>query len=202
LELAPQRPPTLHNDIGWLSDEAGWTYYYSWTRMSATGTIRVDETVSEVDGSAWMDHQWGDFDVARYPAGWQWFAVQFDDGSDLMLTASRDETLMPIALYGTFVHPDGTTVSLTEAEHLIEIEETDMWTSPHTGGEYPAGWKVTIDALDLELNMTALVADQEIASAQFIPIKYWEGKVSVSGTRNGDVISGDAYAELTGYAPN
>ena len=149
-----------------------------------------------------MDHQWGDFSVATYPAGWQWFAVQFDDGSDLMLTYSRDEALEPIALYGTFVDPDGVSVSLTEDQHGIKIEETDSWTSPHNGGEYPSGWKVSIDALDLELTMAALVADQEIASARFIPIKYWEGKVSVSGTRNGRAIGGDAYAELTGYAPN
>jgi predicted secreted hydrolase len=170
--------------------------------MSATGTIQVNESISEVDGSAWMDHQWGDFTVATHPAGWQWFAIQYDDGSDLMLTASRDENLEPVALYGTFVHPDGTTVALTEDGHGIVFEETDMWTSPHNDGEYPAGWRITIDALDLEFAMKALVADQEIASARFIPIKYWEGKVSVSGTRNGHAVGGDAYAELTGYTPN
>ena len=34
-------------------------------------------------GTAWFDHQWGDF-IAVGGGGWDWFAVNLADGSDLM----------------------------------------------------------------------------------------------------------------------
>ena len=43
----------------------------------------------KVTGEAWMDHQWGDF-ATYQEGGWDWFAVQLDDGTDVMLYLIRD----------------------------------------------------------------------------------------------------------------
>ena len=200
LSLVPQRPPALHNEIGWLSGPTGWTYYYSWTRMGAVGSIRAGEAEVQVTGTVWMDHQWGDFTVPGYPAGWQWFAIQMDNGPDLMLTLNRDEDGVEADIWGTYVEADGNAQAVTEQDHGISIEELATWTSPHTGGEYPAGWRIVVDSLELDIELWPLVDDQEIRATPLTPVVYWEGKVSVTGTRSGRPVSGRAYAELTGYA--
>jgi predicted secreted hydrolase len=42
------------------------------------------------------------------------------------------------------------------------------------------------------------VLDQELA---FETLPYWEGAVSIAGTRDGAPIRGEGYVELTGYRP-
>jgi predicted secreted hydrolase len=200
LLLEPQRPPALHNEIGWLSGPTGWTYYYSWTRMAAVGSIRTGAEDVQVTGTAWMDHQWGDFIVPPYPAGWQWFAIQMDDGPDLMLTLNRDGDGVEADIWGTSIDAEGNRLALTEEDHGVSIEKLATWTSPNTGGEYPAGWRIVIDSLDLDIELWPLVADQEIPATALTPIVYWEGKVRVTGTRAGRPVSAQAYVELTGYA--
>lgn len=200
LSLVPQRPPVLHNEIGWLSGPTGWTYYYSWTRMGAVGSVRAGAEDVQVTGTVWMDHQWGEFAVPGYPAGWQWFAIQMDDGSDLMVTLNRDDDGVEDDIWGTYIDADGNALALREEDHAISIDELASWTSPHTGGEYPAGWRIVIDSLDLDIELWPLVADQEIRATVLTPIVYWEGKVSVTGLKAGRPVSARAYAELTGYA--
>ena len=34
-------------------------------------------------GEVWFDHQWGNFEASRL--AWNWFALQLDDGSSVML---------------------------------------------------------------------------------------------------------------------
>ena len=60
-----------------------------------------------VTGDAWFDHQWGDF-IAVGGGGWDWFAVNLDDGTDLTLSLVRDADGSYPLVYGTLVDPDGT----------------------------------------------------------------------------------------------
>ena len=53
----------------------------STTPMAATGTVLVNGDASNVTGTAWFDHQWGDF-IAVGGGGWDWFAVNLDDVVD------------------------------------------------------------------------------------------------------------------------
>jgi predicted secreted hydrolase len=62
LELQDASGPALHAGSGWIDfGPAGSSYYYSRTRMAATGTLEVDGDAIDVTGTAWFDHQWGDF---------------------------------------------------------------------------------------------------------------------------------------------
>ena len=95
LTLAASKPPALHDKDGWIDFGAGGgSYYYSRTRMSAGGTVQLDGRALTVDGEAWFDHQWGDF-IAVGGGGWDWFAVNLADGSDLTLSLVRDRTAPP-----------------------------------------------------------------------------------------------------------
>ncbi|MBI4236396.1 MAG: hypothetical protein HY688_03455, partial [Chloroflexi bacterium] len=197
LALTPLKPPALHGGQGWLNGPTGWTYYYSWPRMEAQGTLTVSGQARRVHGTAWMDHQWGDFTVPGWPAGWQWFALQLADGTDLMLTEARDGSGTTV-LYGTLVEPDGRTAPLGTADGL-SLEVLRRWQSPHTGADYPAGWRLRVASRDLEFTMLPAVPDQEITLIWPPTAIYWEGAVTVAGRRGGAPLEGQAYVELVGY---
>jgi RND superfamily putative drug exporter len=198
LELDATKPPALHDDDGWVDFGAGGSsYYYSRTAMDATGTLTLGDRTFDVTGIAWFDHQWGDF-IAVGGGGWDWFAINLADGTDLMLSLNRDiDGSYPI-VYGTLVDASGRTRNLPR--DAFDVHVTDHWVSPKTGIDYPAGWRITIPAEDLEIELTPTVAGQELDTRATTSI-YWEGSQVVSAKRGGKVLGGEAYVELTGYGP-
>jgi predicted secreted hydrolase len=192
--------PALHDGDGWIDfEQAGSSYYYSWTRMQATGTIAVggDDALIPVEGEAWFDHQWGDF-IAVGGGGWDWFAINLDDGTDLTMSLVRAADGSYPLIYGTLVNPDGS------SEHLpreaFTITPLDTWTSDRTGATYPSGWQVSVPGEQLEMTLTPTVLDQELDTRPTTGVIYWEGSQHVEATRAGIPLSGEAYVELTGYA--
>lgn len=200
LSMTPTKPPALHNKIGWLAGPTtGWTYYYSRPRMAAQGSLQLGDRNLTVSGDVWMDHQWGEFYVLGNPAGWQWFGIQLDDGSELMLTETRNVDGEIDALYGSLINADGSVVAISPDSQQLTLDTDGSWTSPHTGAEYPTGWRIDLPDEGLNLAINATVSDQEIISTRPESAIYWEGKVTVSGMRNGNPVTGDGYVELTGY---
>ena len=88
LRLTTNRPPVLHDGGLVTFGPAGDSYYYSRTRMEIAGTIDDHGEQVPVTGLAWFDKQWGNFLVMG--GGWDWFSIQLDDGTDLMLNLIRD----------------------------------------------------------------------------------------------------------------
>ncbi|HUP54231.1 MAG TPA: lipocalin family protein, partial [Methylomirabilota bacterium] len=193
--------PALHDRDGWIDfGPAGGSYYYSRTAMDASGTITLDGQDIAVTGEAWFDHQWGDF-ISVGGGGWDWFAVNLDDGTDLTLSLVRDADGSYPLIYGTVVDADGTTRHLERGAFTVEV--TDRWISPQTGADYPAGWTIAIPGEDdLVIELRPTVAAQELDTRATTGVIYWEGSQVVDGTRAGERIGGEAYVELTGYAPS
>ena len=192
------KPAALHNEIGYLVALSGWTYYYSWTRMDLSGTLVVDGQELDVTGRAWMDHQWGDFVVSGYPTGWQWFSVSMDNGQELMVAEAREADGQK-TVYGTLVDPSGATTHIDGED--ISIDVLGSWTSPHTGGEYPAGWSIGIPPHGLAMTLTPIHDDQEFTLAFPPNTIYWEGLVETDITFDGESVGGSGYVELVGYIP-
>ncbi len=199
LTVAASKPPALHDRDGWIDFGAGGgSYYYSRTRMSAGGTVTVDGRVLTVDGEAWFDHQWGDF-IAVGGGGWDWFAVNLADGSDLTLSLVRDRTGAASLVYGTYIDAAGMATHLPADAFAVTV--TGHWTSPRTGAAYPSGWHVEIPGQGLAIDLAPTVAAQELDTRATTGVVYWEGSQLVHATRNGTPVAGEAYVELTGYAP-
>jgi predicted secreted hydrolase len=204
LRLRSTKPAALHNGTGWIDFGAGGSsYYYSRTSMEATGSVVVGGATLKVDGIAWFDHQWGDF-ITVGGGGWDWFALNLDDGRDLTLSLVRDGDGSYPLVYGTLVTADGTARNLPREAFTVEV--TRRWTSPTTGADYPAGWTITIPGEHLVVDLTPTVAGQELDTRATTGVVYWEGSQRVSGTRVGVdgigvPVGGEAYVELTGYAP-
>ena len=198
LVLVDGKGPILQGDRGYSPkgpQPGNASYYYSLTRLETSGSVQVGDTVYPVNGLSWMDHEWSTSALSADQVGWDWFSIQMDDGSELMVFQLRKEdgSIDPFSS-GTFVAPDGSTRLLGQDEFEIQVEDT--WRSPHTGATYPARWTVVVPVVDLVLAIEPHLADQELT----LSYAYWEGAVRVEGERAGQAVSGNGYVEMTGYA--
>ncbi len=170
------------------------SYYLTFPRLSARGEIWVGPDRWTVEGLAWMDHEWSTSVLGHQLSGWDWFSLQFDDGTELMLyeLRRRDGTRGQYS-QGLWIDDRGRTQTLSQES--FEIEILDRWRSPHTGARYPSRWALRVPELDLELTATPVIADQELN----LRTVYWEGAIRVEGTRASRRIQGRGYVELVGY---
>src|SRR5262249_13161537 len=92
LQLKPAKPAVLEGENG-LSQNAAEigraSYYYSMSRLTTSGSITIGDEVHEVTGNSWFDREWATNQLAEDQVGWNWFAIQLTDGSDLMLYQMR-----------------------------------------------------------------------------------------------------------------
>jgi predicted secreted hydrolase len=198
LLLIDRKGPVVQGDGGYSQKgpkPGNASYYYSQTRLDSSGMVQVGDTLYQVDGSSWMDHEFSTSALAPDQVGWDWFALQMDDGSELMVFQIRnaDGSVDPFSS-GTLVAPDGSTRHLSRDDFQIHIGDT--WRSPRSGATYPARWTVEVPAVSLTLEIEPYLADQELN----VSYAYWEGAVRISGEQAGSAISGSGYVEMTGYA--
>ncbi len=198
LTLEDSKGPVLQGEEGFSRKGHGQgnaSYYISQTRLRTAGTVGVGGETFAVVGESWMDHEFSTSALGEGQVGWDWFALQLSDGSELMLFSLRHADDPQKTVYsGTLIRPDGSTKVLGRED--FSLEATDTWRSPHSGAEYPAGWSVRLPEEGVELRIEPKMADQELR----LSFVYWEGAVRVSGSRDGQPLSGQGYVELTGYA--
>lgn len=198
LALESTKAPAFHDGDGWVTfGPAGGSYYYSRTRLAATGELVLDGVVLPVTGIAWFDHQWGDF-LSVGGGGWDWFAINLADGRDLTISVVRDATGETALRYGTLVDAAGGVRHLEAGE--LSVEAGEAWTSPRTGRSYPIEWRID-GPLEVPLVLRATLADQELDTRATTGVVYWEGAHRVSGGVGRPGVTGQAYVEITRYGP-
>ncbi|MBK7896879.1 MAG: hypothetical protein IPJ90_18745 [Anaerolineaceae bacterium] len=197
LILTQTLPPILHGDGGLSTkgpEPGNASYYYSQVRQATSGTVRIGDETIAVTGLSWKDHEYSTSALSEGAIGWDWFSMQFDNGSSLMFFQIRreDGTLEPYSS-GSFIAADGTVTHLTREDWSLDV--LDEWTSPTSGATYPAGWRIEIESLDLLLEGRPLMPNQELN----VSTVYWEGASQFSGTLAGQPMSALGYVEMTGY---
>lgn len=197
LTLSATKPPVAHGVDGLdrKGPELGnASYYYSVPRLAATGELWIGGEAHRVTGSAWMDREWSSNALSPDLEGWDWLALELSDGRDLMLYRLRTKagTSSPFSS-GSLISRDGQTVGLSSEDIILEAHE--FWTSPASGRSYPVAWTVSVPAHNLELELRALIPNQEMN----LSIRYWEGAVAATGASAGLAITARGYLELTGY---
>ena len=200
--LEPERPPVLHGADGYSQKGAAAgnaSHYYSLTRLRTTGRIVVDGEAFDVSGLSWMDHEFGTSFLEPAQVGWDWFSLQLDDGSDLMVyTMRRDDGAPDPRSSGTFVAPDGSITRLHADDYALVPGR--RWTSPASGASYPVVWTIRVPPLGIELGVEATIDAQELETGESTGVTYWEGAIDARGTRDGASTVGQGYLEMTGYA--
>jgi predicted secreted hydrolase len=197
LVVRPEKPLVLQGDRGLSQkgDEPGnASYYYSFTRLRTEGTIVSGGDTIPVTGQSWMDREWSTSALDETQEGWDWFALQLDDGRDLMVYRLRgtDGSTDPLS-EGVLVASDGSTTRLSSTEFDLEVLE--RWESGIDGAEYPSTWRVEVPSEGLALRVEPVLRDQEMN----VTVRYWEGAVDLYDADDGTLV-GRGYVELTGYA--
>ncbi|HEY0766956.1 MAG TPA: lipocalin-like domain-containing protein, partial [Steroidobacteraceae bacterium] len=165
LELTLQglTAPVLNGDAG-LSRKSGEpgaaTYYYSIPRLAVHGRLIRDGHPLEVHGLAWVDREWGSGGLGARQVGWDWFALQLNDGTALMFYALRDQdNRRDQHSAGTWVEASGRSRPLSSEEVTIEV--ADHWSNAQ-GTRYPSSWRIRVPALALQVSVRPVLADQEL----------------------------------------
>ncbi|HEX2163532.1 MAG TPA: lipocalin-like domain-containing protein [Thermoanaerobaculia bacterium] len=194
LLLATAKPPVLRGDDGLSVKGPGRgnaSYYYSLTRLPTRGTLTLGGERFAVSGLSWLDREWSTTLLGPGERGWDWLALQLDDGREVSGWRIRRAGAAPDRLDAlAVVEPDGTLRPLDPARHRLLA--SSPWESP-TGARYPTAWRLSGPGLDLAL--AALLPDQELR----LSIHYWEGAVTARGTLGGRPVGGRGYVEMTGY---
>ncbi len=197
LILTPEKPLVLNGENGYSrkSEDSpeNASIYFTYPDLRTRGTLRTGGDTVSVSGKSWFDREFSSKELSKRQAGWDWFAIQLDDGRDIMLYVLRnkDGTIDPFSS-GTFIHRNGTYRKLSKNDYSVIAE--GHYKSKTTGARYPSKWKVSIPSEGVSVTITPLIQDQEVVSVYSTGNYYWEGACKVEGTAQGR-----AYAELTGY---
>jgi predicted secreted hydrolase len=196
LDLASLKQVVLNGDGGLSRKgaEAGnASYYYSIPRLATRGTLTVGGEQYRVTGLSWLDREWSTSALSGDQAGWDWFALQLDDGRDLMFYRLRrkDGSADPFSA-GTLTAANGSSRRLGAGE--VQLSASAWWKSPNSGTRYPARWRLRIPGEGIDLEVVPRLADQEFLGS----FKYWEGAVAITG--KGSSPGGTGYLEMTGYS--
>ncbi len=200
--LTPLKPPVINGRDGVSKKGPGRgeaSHYFSITRLKAAGTLRVRNHRYQVTGVSWMDHEF--FTEPSNPTlvGWDWFSIQLDDDTELMLYRLRLKSgaESPYSS-GTYVDAAGHSQFLSKRD--FTVSPGACWTSPRTHGHYPTAWRIAVPSLHLDLKLTTPLEDQELVGNNRYSPTYWEGAVRLEGTESGKPVHGVGYLEMTGYS--
>ena len=175
-------------------DEQQASYYYSQPQLHTAGTLQVKGQSFNVEGTAWLDHEWSQELLHPSATGWDWIGMNFLDGSALTAFRLRDKDGGAVWDGGSFRSAAGELRVFSRGE--VMFKPTRSWQSPLTQTSYPVEWLVRTPAGTYTVK--AVIDNQELDSRQSTGSIYWEG---LSDLFNSDgKLVGRGYLEMTGYA--
>jgi predicted secreted hydrolase len=92
LKATPSKPIVIHGrgGVSQKGDVAGnASHYFTFTRMATEGQVTLQGKTYQVKGQSWMDHEFSSNQLSDAQIGWDWFSVQLDNGTELMLYQIR-----------------------------------------------------------------------------------------------------------------
>jgi predicted secreted hydrolase len=177
LTLKTEKPPVIHgaNGVSQKSEGEGHaSHYISFTRLITNGTIVLEGKKFAVTGLSWMDHEFFTEQLSPEQNGWDWFSLQFDDGTELMLfRLRREDGTADNFSAGTYVDRQGRATYLTHNDFTAVPGK--MWTI------YPIEWKLRVPSLGIDVSISTRLPQQQLTGA----VTYWEGAIEITGTRKG-----------------
>ena len=153
----------------------------------------------QVQGTAWLDHEWSEEVLHPQAVGWDWIGMNLDNGDSLTAFQLRRTD-------GSALWTGGSVRRATEGSNPlgsrnarpgeVRFEPRRFWTSPLTRARYPVEW--TVQSPAGRHTVTALADAQELDSRASTGTVYWEGLSDLFDSNGKHV--GRGYLEMTGYA--
>lgn len=182
----------LHGDNGFSpKGENSASYYYSYVQIPTSGSLKIGEQSYSVKGKSWFDHEFFSNALDKDQKGWDWFSLQNEDGSALMLFRVRSDK--ESFLSGTFIDSSEKTHALSAGDIFLESVRYEKVAS---GNRYPLKWKVRVPSQSLDFMVEPFFPNQEMKTG----ISYWEGAVHAEGSLRNKPMKAVGYLEMTGYA--
>ena len=201
LALTPTKPLVRFGDRGLSRKGDGASsvsWYWSYTRLLAKGTLIQNGKKQAVRGVAWMDHEISSSQLGEGLAGWDWTCMQLDDGTEVKAYRLRKDDGTSDRWSAVYWIDEKGGVQQVYADQFT-WEEEDEWTSPTTGLSYPTTVQIKAQHPTQGMQnyrLRPLLDNQEFTGNR-ADNAYWEGVCEVLGA-DGRVI-GKAYLELAGY---
>lgn len=197
LAFAPTQSVLLQGDKG-LSrkgpEDRQASYYYSQPQLKTRGTLTLRGQRMDVQGTAWLDHEWSQELLHPEAVGWDWIGMNFMDGSALTAFRLRRKDGSTLWDGGSFRTASGTLYTASKGEN--EFSPQRFWKSPVSQATYPVEWIVRTPA-DF-YTVKAVIDNQELDSRNSTGAIYWEGLSDMYDSNGRKVARG--YLEMTGYA--
>jgi predicted secreted hydrolase len=172
----------------------GGFHFYLMPRLALSGMLTLEGEGHRVDGLGWVERAWGEVPVSRGQVALDRFALQLEDGRDLLCLQLRrvdaSGTPVPSCLV---IDAGGTATTFRRRE--IALEPGGVWRSPTDGTGYPLDWRLALPAIALDLSLRAVVEDQELSG----PLRAWRGAVTVQGSDAGEPVTGRGFVDVAGY---
>lgn len=188
--ISTKRPLILGGDGFFDQGATSSTYYYSQTGNTVSGDLTLNGTTENVTGTAWIDRQYGSFNPYE-DEKYEWFHLQLSNGMDINLwniftennTIPDDDKYRLISVY-----VDDNTQYTNKDFQLERLGYACL----NSGNCYAQKWKLTSTVNKLDLTITTLYLEAELT----FPFDFYEGTTYITGTVNGQNVTGKGFAEL------
>lgn len=201
------RPPLVVGGSGYvaLGDKGDSSYYYSYTNMKVTGTIKYNGiTDSITSGIAWIDRQYGPFTVGINPNNlYEWFSLQLDEPGTVLgqpqspaefniwqiFSDTNSVPYKPEWRLVSGIYPDD---SQDTTSNFI-FERTGYWYDASEQRYYSQGWRFINPQREITVDLDPPIKNQLVNVNVF---RFWEGGVNLKGVIGNRNVDGVGFAEL------
>ncbi len=198
LQAAPVQPLLLQGDQGFSRkgpNPSQASFYVSHPQLAVRGTLGLQGQAFEVQGTAWLDHEWSEALMHPDAVGWDWIGMNLDGGHSLTAFQLRRQDSSKLWAGGSF-RVGGSTEVYRFVPGELDFVPQRHWTSPRTGARYPVEWRIRTPA-DF-YTVKAVIDPQELDGDASTGTVYWEGLSDLFDSNGRRV--GRGYLEMTGYA--
>ncbi|MBK7654493.1 MAG: carotenoid 1,2-hydratase [Betaproteobacteria bacterium] len=179
------------------------SFYYSQPQLSVEGKLSIQGKSQQIQGSAWLDHEWSNEMLHPDAVGWDWIGMNLDNGSALTAFQIRDKSGAALWDGGSLRRAKNSMAKRSDEDRTDAFNRGDVifqpvkfWKSPKSEARYPVEWQVRTP-MGL-YTVRALVENQELDSRASTGAIYWEGLSELVDSSHRRI--GYGYLEMTGYA--
>lgn len=192
LSYISSKPPLILGENGLLNQgEDSYTYYYSQSANSVSGTFTFKGFSEPVTGTSWIDRQFGTINPYEKEP-YEWFCVQLSNGMDINIwNLFNKQNEVPDTLnykfYSSYVDEN---TSFTSSD--FELTRLAYHFTDDLAKCYSQKWHFKSVSKNIDLVISTLHHNSEVA----LPFRFYEGATTVSGFVDGVAVTGVGFAEL------